>query len=559
MERGLLSGISHLHSQRHDLEIGVPQCVSIFNNLGHSSFVLPVNLSECLKLHRLTACLLELAVMSYVGSHASHFGLHGAHKRREDMNIFFCGDVLPSFSCQLRRLACLDGLLDSREVWVFSIPLTDSQIDDDVIIPMTQPLAQFTKINTLADIWGPVWAVPKEDKISHYRVSKGYICRVDRKKGCRVPGAFQCHWYPEKSERYGDWDPRAPLLNKDDLLLIEGELRNHEGCQYTLESYASQRAEKANILGTKAKSWSLESRSLSIGFAKFVGASLIGTQKLVPETTVKEHALNEWTNRPERANPEILNNAYGIVISHCTGNAKRVALKHLMTSALSPLLESVNVMWSDRPWGFEFMAALKSSDDDAVVNFWLAFEEYRKEAANLILCVLEVLDTTGYVDDNFEAALFCNRKRRSVRLDVNCNDWSVVLKDSRRMASYVAIDEYCLEYLDQHNQENSRFSDHRVRKARTVLQTQMEITDGPANVFTRMIINPSGDKFWVLGRDCVSKNMLMREQLVSRILPPPPNCAKGQEKITHTTDEGTKVTYISASVNSYHGWKEMRY
>jgi hypothetical protein len=60
---------------------------------------------------------------------------------------------------------------------------------------------------------------------------------------------------------------------------------------------------------------------------KIISIQVQGQAKRIPEKTVKENAWQKWNSHPERANPFLLNSYYGVEISDCTGNARRVPLK----------------------------------------------------------------------------------------------------------------------------------------------------------------------------------------------------------------------------------------
>ena len=71
-----------------------------------------------LKLCRTTALLMDLALVSYVGSHGTRFDK--SFLNPDDQPIDPQGITIGDFfSCDLRRLACLDGFLDQKKVWVF--------------------------------------------------------------------------------------------------------------------------------------------------------------------------------------------------------------------------------------------------------------------------------------------------------------------------------------------------------------------------------------------------------------------------------------------------------
>ncbi|KAL9638094.1 MAG: hypothetical protein Q9164_001777 [Protoblastenia rupestris] len=450
------------------MEFVLMPCASFLDHIGlHDPATNPGDTESILKFCRTTACLLDLAIITYTGSHASRFDLEIFGRSLEDIHVVDKENAL-RFSCTLKTLACLNGFLDNRRVWVFKLPLIGYQPESFAMTRTGNALAVLAKIHLLADIWGPVWTVPGQSGM--------------------------------------------------------------------------------NVLGTRPATWNVESRSISFSVTKVVGASMIGTQKLVPHTPVKQQTFDTWTNKPNTANPEFLNQAYGVETSHCTGNARRMAVRELLlTDAIWPILEAQKPGWTQTRWGLEFKAALGSQDPDAVIAFWVGFPERRADVAELVCCVIDNLDTTGCFGDTCEAAYLSHNQRMSVALDGKSNDWSVLLKDSRKMASYVVINNICLEVVDL----GSGYSTCQALKAFTVLQTQLTM-NGDVNDY--VFLEPPSKRFWILND--VDK-ILTPDSSLKRLL------SKSSETIGYEVSNRQNrtcdsQTYIRSSTQSYQGWKVPR-
>ena len=148
----------------------------------------------------------------------------------------------------------------------------------------------------------------------------------------------QCHYYSRSSffrrraSRLLSRDADL-LLAEDDLLLIGGGLRENRDCKYTLSDLARDSSSDFMVLGTTKSVWKLDTRGIAVGVSKIFGITMSGSQKLIPQTTLKQHILDKWTANPSRANPGIFNQHIGVEVSHCTGNARRLSLRELMVSA----------------------------------------------------------------------------------------------------------------------------------------------------------------------------------------------------------------------------------
>ena len=149
-------------------------------------------IAHILALGRVTALLLDLALLSYSGSHGIRFDKAYLSNGSEAFEVNW-EDTLFGFRCALARLACLDEFLDRSEVWAFELRSGASQWE----MARNRPFSILTKMEDFADIWGPVYTVPGTphmDKVRQYNVSKGIICRAGGKQPA-FRNAIKCHWY----------------------------------------------------------------------------------------------------------------------------------------------------------------------------------------------------------------------------------------------------------------------------------------------------------------------------------------------------------------------------
>ena len=153
---------------------------------------------------------LDLAVLSYEGAHTPNLGA-SFNLQNESLITFstlsnwetFADHPLGTpFPGCLRRLPlkCLAGLLGNRKIWVFC---------NDATFPV-QDLYLKTDIETLADVWGPVWKVKQphsHDLIAQYNVGNGSIIPWPEASGVHpVLAEHQrlCHW--ESNDDIVEWD-----------------------------------------------------------------------------------------------------------------------------------------------------------------------------------------------------------------------------------------------------------------------------------------------------------------------------------------------------------------
>ena len=539
---------SHLLSRVHR------SCNNLLERVGsRGCFDKALNARAILTLTRKVVLLLDAAVVSYVKSHS--FDLDGRNLPTLEVSD---GEDWFSFTCASTKLACLDAFMDGRKVWVFTLLENDTDIVDRPHRAAKNGSYVLTRMQDLADIWGPVYTVRSTSGlIKQYGVSKGVICRTKESSKSPIPGAVQCHYFSRISSFRRKTinllsSGEELLLAEDDLLLIGGGLRTNQDCKYTLSDFKYDCASDISPLGTKESVWKPDTRSLAVGFSKYIGITVSGTQKLVPQTTLKQHILDKWTTLPSRANPGILNQYLGVEISHCTGNARRVALRQLMTSSsVVSVLERQSPGWMNKPWGKVFNAALRSDEKDMMFSLWKGWASDRAEMAELFCCVLEFLNGTGRDQHNFYAALLHDNEEEAVSIQPTINDWSIALRDTHLTSAYVLITNICLHCEVPDLITSTCY----VRNARTVLETEFvtKSLDEQYGLGVYYKLQPGGDLLKQIS--CENVDTTIVEPTHSG---PKRWLSRGQPQEFHELRNRTKPSmenfvYIRASKTSFHG------
>lgn len=507
---------------------------------------------------RKVAIVIDIALVSYVRSHGSGFDTSYFNNDLNQLEISDGEDWL-AFRCYFAKLACLDAFLDGKRVWVFDlwhrcfrVPSRRREEQEHGSKSLLARMEDF------ADIWGPVYTVPTSTGlIKHYGVSKGVICKVYSKKPCAIPGAMTCHFftrlafYIRKTSRQlsgGDY----LVLTKGDLLLIGAGFCDNGGCPYTISSFTKDVASEMTVLGTKDSFWKTDSRGLAVGLSKYLGVTVSGTQKLIPQTTLKQHILDKWSTTPTRCNPVILNQYLGVEISHCTGNARRISLRELMVSRpVRSVLQSQHPQWYKTQWGTKFSEALHSTNSDDIVDVWEKFPSNRSEMADLVCRVLELLDTTGWNEQHvFKSAVLVDNEEWAVPIEKKLNSWVHVLSDTHLTGTYVITSERCIE---------CEVPDHTIAtcgtsQAFTALKTKIATTESPSTTKAEYLLRPLGERFRQI--DCGQPTVLL-------LSPSPKTFARSlfrtkiydcSECVNSTKPDCSRSTvYFRASTQSYRG------
>jgi hypothetical protein len=495
------------------------------------SDVLIVNkIPEMLNLYRMVACILDLGLVSYVGSHAARFDTEIFQREMDPLRFDLPNNL--SFDCGLRTLACLQGFLDAKLVWVFraGVNLPSATIQSKNKNP--KKLSILTTIDALADIWGSVLAEAEEQvvagekhvRVKKYHVSKGVIRRVREDAEPLIRGAVKCHWYnwtQDYRRRFSSLLTRTVDLTMavDDKLLIGNETRIKNGCTYSLQEYEMNYSDMINSLGTMPSAWKLDGVTIGVQLTapKLVAFQIQGNVKKVPETTIKQHLWTKWSLQPERANPGILNSYFGLEISHCTGNARRVPLKYiLLMEPMQELLERQIPKWLSTTWGMSFRKALMTDSNDAIFQFWNDHVEQRPLVGQLVRCMLDVLESTGRTDFGFRAAFLHQNRELGVDLQIENNEWARLLQDSYLMATYAIINKICLEYRQPDHTTSICGDEARY----TVLQTYVGLSS-PKDCLKRLKIEPHNQTYKTVNeeeRETGAPHFMAPEASMKRIL-----------------------------------------
>jgi hypothetical protein len=414
------------------------------------SNTIPNTRVSILTMCRITALLLDLALISYVGSHGSRFNVY-IKSAAESIEVPNKHQDLNSFRCTLMPLACLDGFLDHAKVWAFET--YNDRTRDQSRKKVTERLSILTGIEEFADVWGPVWTVPAGKELPNlvlqYNVSRGCIRRVKGPVAARFGNSVACHWDEQPSSH----ESKDTLLSKSDRLLIGVSLRVNTECTYTLGDFERDYHTSMRILDTAPPSWHLESRNAVIGFQQYAGASISGTQKRIPGRTVKESIWNRFAQDTEGADIAWLHSFWGVEISHCTGNSRRIKMKDLfLLPPVHKRLQRYKRGWGElTPWGRLLLPALRSDNLQDLRDVWEGNPHMQPEMAKLFCQILKLLHDTGNRGQSLVSAYFSDGEDRCLEFKVSNSDWAKSLRDSDLKAAYVVMSGTCLKCHGGHH------------------------------------------------------------------------------------------------------------
>lgn len=161
--------------------------------------------------------------------------------------------------------------------------------------------------------------------------------------------------------------------------------------------------------------------------------------KDMKEEPLKKGLLAMWENEPGLREPREFENFWGVAVSLCTMNARRVRLVELLgENSVTCLLK--RFQWSDLDADGNshrrrsFFKAVRSVDPCALGDLWDNNPSWREELGKALLICLRILSKTGYDDNRNEFYLLwlpsgCRGPRR-VTLRPTDRRWITFLKDT---------------------------------------------------------------------------------------------------------------------------------
>lgn len=492
------------------LEVLMPACERFMESLG-ISLEQSLPLYDILVLCRILTLLLDIGVVSYMGSHGSRFDIE--YMTQDYSEFLVTADTestIIGFRFSLKKLACLDEFLNYQKVWTCQPLWTEPKVSE----ALNRPLSILTSIKAFADTWGPIWEVSAGEyypnHIRQLNVSTGRNCRAEDEMKCPIEDVVPCHWFSSSgliplplSQTHDN-----TLIQRSQKLLISGlpswALGINEACSYKLDDLESHYGLQMTPLGTVASSWAFDERQVGFSASQYIGITVLGTQKKLPCTTQKQAIWNKWTNQPTRANPRILNLYLGVEISHCTGNARRVKLRDIFT--MKPIQALIDRQFPDLlslEFGLSLQAAFGSDNDSTIEDVWVTYYKFREKIAELVCCVLEILEKTGSSAGRFNAAFLNQNRELSMPVDLRLNTWAKFLEDSHLTAVYAIVNGNCLD-----GGELGHFvatCDPAAPKSLgfTVLETQIAIPHAGS----------SRDRIWLNSRGCLQRVSRLNESV----------------------------------------------
>ncbi|KAH7346251.1 hypothetical protein BKA65DRAFT_273471 [Rhexocercosporidium sp. MPI-PUGE-AT-0058] len=171
--------------------------------------------------------------------------------------------------------------------------------------------------------------------------------------------------------------------------------------------------------------------------------------KWIPRESEKEIWLDKITRTPDLESVQSLRNLYGLEISACTGNARRVSVLHLMMS--SSFRKYFNSFHWKKSFFRERMRDIFSrNDEEGFVTCYNETTEWREDIHDFVRGALQILVYPGFDFNtrNIHALWTGERDYAYVMLSADWCPWAEILNDIDGIVAMAVVTDTCLSVKD---------------------------------------------------------------------------------------------------------------
>ena len=409
-------------------------------------------LSAIMYAARAIGFLLDIATVSFCGAHLEPFDK--VYFDRVSPASFYqlaCDAQSAAIDLQLRSFQCLEGFLQGRPVWVFSSTEMDyTELPPDIPLYLSTPPDEF------ANVWGPMWrsVSPRDPEITlRYIVSPGFIIPWRRTPGqpALLTTETHCHW--SKDDYDIDSILSQTVHGRAERLLIGANptLLRNRFCRPDKGAFVSKmsRIKALKELGTHHGDWAVSSINIATGvnmsallpLSFNIGTTL--TKK--PPISLRDLVCVNMVAEPRQHLP-YLNEYFGVEISACTGNARRVTLANVLGSQTMREYLHHRVHWSSSERDSYFRALKTPNGASAVYYLYYNGSEDQRKCYDIALKLsIAGLADTRVKSSHLRALWAWGGLAYIVKFRLSDHKWAGLLTDTLTTCSLAVVNQTCLE------------------------------------------------------------------------------------------------------------------
>lgn len=221
-------------------------------------------------------------------------------------------------------------------------------------------------------------------------------------------------------------------------------------------------------LGTR-QPWKRDSITAGMSIGSHISVSQ--TSMEVKGVTLKQAWLKRWRSSSDQHSIQFLRSLYGLEISACTGNARRISMiKLFMTTPIQHYLRLFP--WTNPLCRKAIMEIIEDHDVDGFIYYYTEKPDWRKEIRNFITACLDVLCETGVSSSKKLTAFWMlEDEPLYVEFPAKLYPWAEILKESTRTFTMAVLTNTCLSSKEiPHG--NTCTNGMSVFDKQTVLETQ---------------------------------------------------------------------------------------
>ncbi|KAI1171258.1 hypothetical protein F4777DRAFT_65589 [Nemania sp. FL0916] len=334
------------------------------------------------------------------------------------------------------ELSCLGAMLKQQ---VFAFQYFD-QYDRNITLERSK-LDVLASPEDILDIWGPgEFLAPTDDKENLYAISigGGLITPISM-----VP--LMLHW-----SAAGSLGPQPTMtFGRTRKAVIGAKVSSNGNCQAKPQEQLQLAFSMLNELGTFPNYWEVSERQLGFGLQTGQGAIAL---LQFNQTWVKRRGVTKKSRLLAQKTVYLadLEGYFGIQVSVCTGIARRVRLRDLLSDILPAYVDALIAKppgWKSLLEDFNILQALKEGD----LSVWLDSLEYSLQSTfeSLVVAILFLLQDTGVDRTGENFIIGCIQPKIPFQcFNIPCrreNYWTRMAADSEDIATFAYVTTQCLE------------------------------------------------------------------------------------------------------------------
>jgi hypothetical protein len=219
--------------------------------------------------------------------------------------------------------------------------------------------------------------------------------------------------------------------------------------------------------------------------------------------TLKAEWYRNWCTGADR-NVRLLHNLYGLEVSACTGNARRISLIELIfTTTVKRYLKSI--LRGSSSFNQKILAVIERKDPIGFLECYTKYPDWRNDFARLIRICIGVLVDTGIDRQGDLNALYISESGNAamVTLPKRSYSWAKILEDSVESFTLAIFAETCLSARGR-----ACRNQRKTWRSNVILETRLWFPEsGIAPTSSMASARSLSDRYWIIPSEIARKRL----------------------------------------------------